>query len=72
MAKSKSKTVARRRKARNAKRAERAAGKAERVVISHPKERLSLDFIFRRAGNEGNAKKRRNKAACRKKVDSDE
>ena len=71
MAKSKSKAAARRRKARQAKRAEKAAGNANTIMISRPKARLSLDFVFRRAGNEGNAKKRRNKAACRKKVTED-
>jgi len=73
MAKSKSKTVARRRKARDAKRAERAAGKVDRIVVSPGKSRVPLEFILRNgAGKHGNDKKAANKAACRKKVKDDE
>jgi hypothetical protein len=64
----KSNREARRRKARQAKRNEKAAGKAERIIVSRPKVRVPLDFVLRRAGNEGNIKKRQNKAACRQKV----
>ena len=64
----KSNREARRRKARQAKLDEKAAGKAEKIIVSRPKVRVPLDFVLRRAGNEGNVKKQQDKTACRKKV----
>jgi hypothetical protein len=67
----KSKSAARRRKARQAKRAEKLAMQGKGPTVK-TRNKIVLAMILRNgAGSHGDEKKRRSKTACRKKVRED-